>query len=577
MDLTLSGDYYDFEPSWLVEAEGNYKLLYVLDGHFSGKFARNENPLAKTENWDLNAEHQQELTPRTRLSARASFVSSKDYNSSNLYGRSLYQRLNRFLVSQLSVTHNADWASFSAAVERRQDLDADVSLLDPDGEGPLQGPAPGTVAPLPTITENFPTVSIGFPTRTIGSIGFLKGTPFEKPLSTLYFDLDTRFVSLRERRAYVAGYTTFLRDSTILDSTTVLGERSSTRRGLESTASFSDSRRVMGWLNVQPSFLLNTAVFDFDELGNKVVPVATWSSALSTNATFYGTFAPRIGRLSGVRHIVTPSASFSYSPEFSNLIFTDETGVRHNRFNSFGGIGVSGFEQFAMSYGVSQRLQVKLKKGEQVQRLDNLATWTTTGLYDFLYRDHGRLHPLTPLSSNLTVQPPGVVNANLSWVTDPYNRRPLQSLGYNVGFNVSSARNDQPQDLDLPVDPTHPYSENDEFNIRESWALDLAYSYSGGYARPKLWSSSQTANVVFRMQLTANWGFDYSASYDVTNREIGIQRFQLLRDLHCWQASFTRTFAPGGEAEYYFRLQVKEQRELYIERGTRGGSLGGID
>src|SRR5206468_2466780 len=99
MDLTFSGDYYQFEPSWVVRLDGDYKLLYVLDGNFRGSFARNENPGAKSENWDLNADHSQELGPRTRLVARASFVSSKDYNSSNLYGRSLYQRLNRFLVS----------------------------------------------------------------------------------------------------------------------------------------------------------------------------------------------------------------------------------------------------------------------------------------------------------------------------------------------------------------------------------------------------------------------------------------------------------------------------------------------
>ncbi|TMQ50021.1 MAG: hypothetical protein E6K73_08745 [Candidatus Eisenbacteria bacterium] len=77
-------------------------------------------------------------------------------------------------------------------------------------------------------------------------------------------------------------------------------------------------------------------------------------------------------------------------------------------------------------------------------------------------------------------------------------------------------------------------------------------------------------------QLTPAWGLDYSASYDVTSHQIGTQRFALTRDLHCWQAVFTRTFAPGGEAEYYFRLGVKEQKEIYIERGTRSGSIGGI-
>ena len=32
----------------------------------------------------------------------------------------------------------------------------------------------------------------------------------------------------------------------------------------------------------------------------------------------------------------------------------------------------------------------------------------------------------------------------------------------------------------------------------------------------------------------------------------------------------------GGEAEYYFRISIKEQSEIYYERGTRAGSIGGI-
>ena len=46
-----------------------------------------------------------------------------------------------------------------------QDLDADASITDPDAFGPLPGPAPGTVAPLPNLTENLPSFSVSFPTR----------------------------------------------------------------------------------------------------------------------------------------------------------------------------------------------------------------------------------------------------------------------------------------------------------------------------------------------------------------------------------------------------------------------------
>lgn len=79
-----------------------------------------------------------------------------------------------------------------------------------------------------------------------------------------------------------------------------------------------------------------------------------------------------------------------------------------------------------------------------------------------------------------------------------------------------------------------------------------------------------------RYQLSPAWAFEYSASLDLTLHSVQTQRFVLSRDLHCWEAVFTRTFVVGGEAEYYFRIGVKDQKEIYLERGTRVGSLGGI-
>ena len=83
-------------------------------------------------------------------------------------------------------------------------------------------------------------------------------------------------------------------------------------------------------------------------------------------------------------------------------------------------------------------------------------------------------------------------------------------------------------------------------------------------------------NGVAHYQFSTAWGLEYSTLVDLVNRRVGTQRFGLTRDLHCWQASFTRTFGQGGEAEYYFRLGVRRQREIYYGRGTRAQSFAGI-
>ena len=565
MDVTASGDYYQAEPSWVLRGEGEYRLLYRLDGSFRGTFARNENALNRTENWDFSADHAQEVTPRTRLVARASFVSSKDYNSSNLFGRSLSQRLNRFLTSSLAISHNADWASINAVLDRRQDLDADESLIEANASSlqPL-----GTKASLANLTESKPSLSIAFPTRAIGSLGLLKHTPLAKTLRTMYFGLSSQFISYSERRAFVAGHTPFTTDPG-RDSITTLGQAMTTRRGLTNNVYLSDSRQLLGWLNFQPQVRANVVVFDFDEQGHRVVPAAVWSSAVTMSSTFYGTFRPRILGLEGLRHVISPSASLSYSPQFPGLTYVDTLGVRQNRFRAFPGVGISGFEQSFMNFSLDQRLQAKVKRHGNLTRLDNLLSWTVGGSYDFLYRAHGALHPLSNLSSNVLVQPPSYMNANLSWVTDVYNPRPVRSVAYNLGLNLDSGglRRTSP---DLPVE------QRADAGSGENWSLGLAYSYAGGYSGGEVWSAAKTANVVSRYQLSPAWALEYAASFDLARHTVQTQRYVLSRDLHCWQAVFTRMFVAGGEAEYYFRIGVKDQKEIYLERGTRVGSLGGI-
>jgi hypothetical protein len=193
--------------------------------------------------------------------------------------------------------------------------------------------------------------------------------------------------------------------------------------------------------------------------------------------------------------------------------------------------------------------------------------------YNFLWRQQGLLHPLDLVRSSMFIQPPGVFNASLGWNTDVYSQRPLRSLGYNLGLNLQSGGAKRASSApDLPVEQTARL----EPSFEENWSLGLAYSYAGGYQTGPSWSSSKTANAVLRYQFSPAWGLEYSGSYDVTLREVQVQRFALTRDLHCWQASFTRTFSQGGEAEYYFRLGIKDQKEIYLERGTRESSFGGI-
>src|SRR5262249_43340015 len=85
-DLTRSGDYFQAEPSWAVNLETNYKLLYAFDGHMETRFQHDDR--TGTDDYRFYGTHQQTLGQKTRLSALGNFTSSKQFNQDPLSGQS---------------------------------------------------------------------------------------------------------------------------------------------------------------------------------------------------------------------------------------------------------------------------------------------------------------------------------------------------------------------------------------------------------------------------------------------------------------------------------------------------------
>src|SRR6185369_65243 len=135
-DITGAGDYYqgttNTPAGWAARGELNYKLLYELDGHMEGRLDRSTDVLGgQRENYQFYGTHQQTLGERTRISAQGNFVSSREYNQSAFSNQGINDRLNRFLTSSVQLSHYADWISLNAILDRRQDLDATQTIVDP--------------------------------------------------------------------------------------------------------------------------------------------------------------------------------------------------------------------------------------------------------------------------------------------------------------------------------------------------------------------------------------------------------------------------------------------------------------
>ncbi|MEO6462871.1 MAG: putative LPS assembly protein LptD, partial [Candidatus Eisenbacteria bacterium] len=556
VDATVSGDWYPQVPRWILRGEGRYKLLYKFTGELQGSIAR-ESGLDEQRNWDFRGNHSQTIDDNTALTARANFTSSGDYTRDRDTGQPLVNRIDRFLTSNVTLSHRRPWASFNLSATRQQDLDATPTR-------------PGTR--LPRLQEQLPALSVSFPSRTIGKKPGPAGGPSFLPfLASTYFNLRAVFVNDRT--------VSNLRhlDSTLVDTTV-------TRRGYQHTVSLSDTRRL-GFVNFGPSFTWRQVVYGSDATGKKLSAGATWSTGANASFTLYGTSRAGIGPLTSVRHVFNPTLAYTFQPEFARLRsgvrLTDTTSTTIDRFPSFAGFaGLTAAPQSFVSLGVSNRFEAKVRAGDGEKTLTNLLSLNLGTGYDFRHAEHGRSTPWQPIQSTLRIQPPNYVSGDASVVHDPVRAKWMRQASANVGLRFAGGGR-------APVVAELPLAGNEAQTRRASdplvpWNLSLSLSYSGGRELDGPWSHRENGNLVAQVQPTANWSLHYYNQVDLNERRIVAQEWSVTRTLHCWQAQFVRRFS-GGTADYYFKIGILDRPEIFIDRGTSGlgtvgglGSLGGI-
>jgi len=100
----------------------------------------------------------------------------------------------------------------------------------------------------------------------------------------------------------------------------------------------------------------------------------------------------------------------------------------------------------------------------------------------------------------------------------------------------------------------------------------FSYRYNNASHTP-----TSSGSLTFRTNLTRNWEFRYTASFDLVTGSPNHQRFSLNRDLHCWRFEFNRTIN-NVNPQFGFRIYLKAIPALKYNRGVDngGGSLSGL-
>ena len=328
-----------------------------------------------------------------------------------------------------------------------------------------------------------------------------------------------------------------------------------------------------------------------------------YSVGASTN--IYGMFLPRNdnSKIKGIRHKITPTASFSYRPDFGQSRFgywqtvqIDSTGnVGYFDVNDGGvyggspGRGASG----SINMSISNNLEMKVLdtkdttdtkaavKYKKVKIIDNLSMSSSYNLI----ADSLNLSPIS-IRARTTV---AGVSINMGTTLDPYmidnyyrkynefvwnNKTGIGRLGrisnanlsFGMNFNSKNKEKKKTPGSDLQGEgegegeetPIVPDLSNGymDFNIPWTFGFDYSFSYNGPSSGAPKGRYSQTLGVRGNLSLTEKWKVSINTNFDFEAGEFTFTTVNVNRDLHCWQMAFN--FVPFGYMKSYsFTINAK--------------------
>ncbi|GEM_PF-1618359 len=328
-DLRAAFDF-DEGKGLVFKAGGQYAVRYKLNGNLSTTYEiqrKNEFLQSSGANrWSLSGSHQQNLWPRGTLTARANFVSDKEFlDDSNLDPQ---ERMQRNLSSSAGFSQSFDWGNLSLSLERNENLETEL------------------------ITSSVPKLRVSRYTRPI--------FPAENEYNSKFYNK----LSLA-----VSGYSVFYRESDTLGS--------EEHFGLLSDPALTLPFSLGPYLTLNPRLSGNFVAIDRGKDGAAWPTRFTYNTGLDANTNIYGRI-PLAGLLGlkTLKHDLSPKLGLQWTPEFESA----------DNFYSFAGIYASGgSEALSGTYSLTQDFGLTLSPDSLGNEKDiRLATVTTSSGYNFL-------------------------------------------------------------------------------------------------------------------------------------------------------------------------------------------------
>lgn len=569
MDLALQGDYYT-RGSYRFDSRFRYAQRYNFTGSFEGQYEylrANESTdfdLGEQRNWRLVWNHNQNFDPSLRFDARLEFLSGNRLQR-NLVN--LNDVLRNEVLSNATLFKNWDESgnSMSLNYSRRQVLETGV------------------------INEVLPNLTFSMPQKY----------PFRKKISSS----DQKWYEL-------IGYNysgQFQNNRDKIDGQLKI------RGGIQHSINLGASPKI-GYVSITPNFRYNEKWYNkkveqfivkssFSGKDSVVTNdlkeinfVRTFSMGVGASTRFYGIFQPNMLGINSIRHTVNPSISYNYQPDFSKPgwgyygTYKDSLGrdIKYNKYQReiFG--GASAGEQQSISFSVSNIFEMKTavdptdttSKEQKLQLLNLDAGISYNFVADSVKFSRLNLGYRTQIGEWLNFSGSSVFSLYESnefgndidkfLISNKKGLLRLTNFQFSISTSISGEKlksKDQKEgDVPLPEGEFELgradrriyqglYDDKDpDFTI--PWDLSLNYNYNLDKSIPSSPRSFSNMSGGINFNLTPNWKFSVTGSYDFDRKEFSAPQIKISRDLHCWLMNFT--WNPIGTFRgYRFEIRVK--------------------
>lgn len=521
-DAEASFDFYE-KSGWIIKGWTRYAKRYLLNGNIAGSYNRESAwsglTRVRRDRWDFTFRHNQNMSPSTRLSAYGTFLSDKSYYQD--FSFDPWERRNRSLRSQVSLNTKFLGAGIYLALNRDENLDQESRI------------------------HQFPIMNVTFPSfhpfgysQTIEQRKWYHSFYLSYRMSLLNYKRKSKADSGHDRKEYATA---------------------------DNSMNLTSPQRILGGITLSPNFnfqetwyyVFETNVsqeegIEAEKIARRGIP----SLSLNASTNLYGTFYPRLAKITGLRHVVSPKVSFSWHPEVKE---SDE-------YRSYTGRGGSGRKARSLNFSLGNLFQLRTGDQGKVKKFELFSLNSNTS-YNFMAKARKWSYLSSSLRSNAI---PGI-DVGVTFVHDLYNAESLELDWANprlINFSLNTGLVYRGRSVTGADAGTSAGEEAEGEEKRRPWGFHLSHRYSESRSGANVFKT-HWASLSLDLWLTKNWHLNYLNRYDFEDEKITEQTFELYRDMHCWEARFSWVLQ-GYRQGYYFRINIKALPEVKIEK-SRGG------